>query len=268
MAITKRNLYLPDRNLANLTVNVDDNRLGLDTSEISVDFTTSPATVTVKQGSIIEVNGNSYSITGTDYVFQMANASHNYITFTDDPAVGFSSAANVGNFNAQKQGFYQTGNLIRTLGYYIAQTDKRVIENKRYRSLISAWSNTVNPSIAPGITTGIGFATSRYDFLAEMSAGAFIALYSGLYDLQLTITIITTARVYGTIFMTRTGPVQEQLIYVDQVAGTRAYSFRKLVSLQAGNTVGFTVLNNAGSSSNLIIDAAQNQSFLEILGVK
>lgn len=124
MAIEKINKYLPDQDLANLAENVDDNRLGLDLSEIEVSFATSPATVTIKLGSIIEVNGNWYKITSADYVFQMANATHNYITLTDNPAVAFSSAAAKGTFTAAKQGYYQTGNLIRTCKWFIDQTNE------------------------------------------------------------------------------------------------------------------------------------------------
>jgi hypothetical protein len=124
MAITKRNLYLPSQNLSNLSINVDDNRLGNDQTEIAVNFGTTPATVTIKQGSVIEVNGNSYVIDTADEVFQMSNATDNYITFTDNPSAAFGSASSKGTFEAQKQGFYQTGNLIRTLRWYIDQDNE------------------------------------------------------------------------------------------------------------------------------------------------
>jgi hypothetical protein len=102
---------------------MDLSRLGVDKTNITVNYATVPATVTIKEGSIIEVNGNLYTIEGADYSFQMANATHNYITFTDNPAVAFSSAAARGTYQDDKHGFYQVGNLVRTLQWYIDQTN-------------------------------------------------------------------------------------------------------------------------------------------------
>jgi len=121
LGIIQKNLYLPGQNLTNLAQNVDYNRLGLDRCNITVDFNVSPANVTIKQGSLIEVNGNLYAIEAADYVFAMANATHNYITFTDNPLPAFSSAASIGTYNNAKLGLYDGTNLIRTLRWYIEQ---------------------------------------------------------------------------------------------------------------------------------------------------
>jgi hypothetical protein len=123
MAIVQKNLYLPGQNLTNLALNADLNRLGDDKTNITIDFGTTPATITIKVGSIIEVNGNCYAIEGIDYSFQMANATHNYITFTDNPNPSFSSAPARGTYTQAKCGFYQVDNLTRTLSWYINQTD-------------------------------------------------------------------------------------------------------------------------------------------------
>ena len=122
MAVTKLNEYLPGQNLTNLALNVDYNRLGCDMTDISINFGTSPYTVTIAEGSIIECNGNLYAITGSDYSFQAANNTHPYLTFTDNPSVAFSSSAAVGTFSALKSGFYQSGNIIRTLKWYVDQS--------------------------------------------------------------------------------------------------------------------------------------------------
>lgn len=121
MSITKVNTYLTDRNITNMSLNVDYNRLGEDKTQITVNYGTTPATVTIKNGSIIECNGNRYLI-DADYSFQMANAAHNYLTFTDSPAIAFSSAAAIGTFDSEKQGYYQADNLTRTLKFYIDQS--------------------------------------------------------------------------------------------------------------------------------------------------
>jgi hypothetical protein len=104
MSIVKRNNYLTDRNLTDLAYNVDYNRLGEDKIQISVSFAGSPATVTIHKGSVWECNGNRYIVESADYTFQMDGAGHNYITFTDNPAVDFGSAAAIGTFSAEKQG--------------------------------------------------------------------------------------------------------------------------------------------------------------------
>ncbi len=127
MSILKVNTYLTDRNITNMALNVDYDRLGEDKIDISINNATTPATITIKNGSIIECNGNRYLI-DADYSFQMSNANHNYLTFTDNPAIAFSSVATIGIFDVEKQGYYQIGNLIRTLKYYIDQVGGSIVE--------------------------------------------------------------------------------------------------------------------------------------------
>lgn len=121
MAIVKRNNYLPGQNLTNLSENVDLNRVGDDKTFISVDYGTSPATVTIEAGSIIEANGAVYDIT-SDEIFQMTSTSHLYIIFD---GTAFSSAATIGTERPDKGGFYQSDNTSRTLKFIIDQTNSR-----------------------------------------------------------------------------------------------------------------------------------------------
>jgi len=102
MAIVKYNNYMPGFSVSNLQGNHDYDRLGIDQSDITVDYTVSPAEVTVHDGSVIEANGDTYLING-DEVFTMANAAHDYITFN---GTAFSSAATVGTFDQVKNGYY------------------------------------------------------------------------------------------------------------------------------------------------------------------
>lgn len=121
MAIVKRNDYSPGKKINNLSVNVDDNRLGNDQTYIEVNHTTNPSTITVKVGSLVEVNGNNYAIQNTDETFQMSNVTHEYITFTDNPSTSFGSAATRGTWNSAKQGWYQADGVTRTLRHKIYQ---------------------------------------------------------------------------------------------------------------------------------------------------
>lgn len=146
MAVEKTNIYFPERNLTNLGLNIDYNRVADDRSAIEINTGTSPATIIIKQGSIIEVNGNRYIITDSDYSFQMDNASHRYITFTDNPNPLFSSASILGTFIPEKQGFYQADNVTRTLKYFIDQTngnyDRSYYQYDRIKIMLSA-NNTI-----------------------------------------------------------------------------------------------------------------------------
>ena len=127
MAIEQLNSYMPGQNLNNLANNVDYNRLGDDKTLIEADFSGSPAEITVKIGSLWEVNGNLYTIDTADEVFTMDNAAHNYITFNE--ATEFGSAATAGTWDAEKQGFYQADGVTRTLCWYIDQTDEYTRRN-------------------------------------------------------------------------------------------------------------------------------------------
>lgn len=133
MAIVQKNLYTPGQNLNNQAENIDLNRVADDKSFITVNFGTSPATVTIKAGSLIEVNGNQYAIETADEVFQMSNASHNYITFN---GTTFASAASIGTFDSLKAGYY-TGTA-RTLKWHIDQTNSTYsIETSIYNVISS-----------------------------------------------------------------------------------------------------------------------------------
>ena len=177
MAIIKINNYTPGKNLTSLALNVDYNRLGEDKSQITVNFGTVPATVTIKRGSIFECNGNRYLINGADYSFQMANATHNYITFTDNPAISFGSAAAIGTYDAEKLGHYQADNLTRTLKFYIDQTAEDyftlidcilpdlTISTMRYDKIKVGLS--ANQATVPGGPFIINFDTAYSDLLSN-----------------------------------------------------------------------------------------------------
>lgn len=169
MAIVQRNLYLPGQDLTNLAQNVDFNRFQDFKGTITVNFGTVPATVTVKVGTILEVNGNLYAIETADYVFQMDNATHNYLTFTDNPAVDFGSAAAIGTYTAAKQGYYQAGNVIRTLPFYVNQT------SQEYRFLIDDSAMSL-----------INFS-NKFDYIkvktdTQLNANALIHLNTIIFD--------------------------------------------------------------------------------------
>jgi hypothetical protein len=117
--IVQKNLYAVARNLNNLCLNVDANRLGDDNTFISVQYNgTNPAIVTVKVGSSVEVNGNLYTIEVADEVFTMANRDHKYIIFD---GTTFSSASTRGTENPLKCGWYQSDLVNRTLKWKIDQ---------------------------------------------------------------------------------------------------------------------------------------------------
>lgn len=172
MAIEQTNVYSTNQNITNLAINVDYDRLEIDQSIIEVNFGTTPATVTVKVGSLIEVNGNRYRIITADETFQMSNATHNYITFD---GTTFGSAATAGIFDPQKQGYYQASNTDRTLKWYIDQVIEDVSLNmdfihksNRFKTLVldhmdhcRALGN--NPSFPFGAAAIIQLTTVSHD---------------------------------------------------------------------------------------------------------
>jgi hypothetical protein len=126
MAIVKKNLFLPGQNLTNMGLNVDLNAFSDDKTYITVNFGTSPATVSVKVGSIIEANGNRYTIESADYSFQMANTTDNYIVF--DGTI-FKSAATKGTYDTAKQGYYQGGsNTERAIKWFVDQAGESITQ--------------------------------------------------------------------------------------------------------------------------------------------
>lgn len=116
MSIDKYNNYIPSQDVVNLSNNVPLDIRGKDKTSISVNFGTSPATVTILKGSLIEHNDDFYLV-NADYFFQMLNVNHNYLIFNGS---SFSSAATIGTFDALKQGYYNGND--RTLKYFIDQT--------------------------------------------------------------------------------------------------------------------------------------------------
>jgi len=198
--IVQKNLYLPGQDLTNLAQNVDYNRYQDFKGTITVNFGTVPATVTVKVGTILEVNGNLYAIETADYVFQMDNATHKYLTFTDNPAVDFGSAAAIGTYTAAKQGYYQAGNIIRTLPFYIDQTNKSyfsLIDEKDYglttvtrkfdRMKMNSNANT------SGVDFIIEFSSVSYDVLGSWDTVnyQFVVNEDGFYSIKLGYTFMS-----------------------------------------------------------------------------
>lgn len=207
MAIEKYNLYMPGQNLTSLALNVDINRIGIDKVNIDVNYGTVPATVTIKEGSIIEVNGNLYVITGSDYSFQMANAAHNYITFTDNPSPAFGSAAVEGTYSNDKKAYYQADNVTRTLGWFIDQT---ISEHFIY---LIRQTQVINPDLMlDRVTVGMSgnqagpanpvqFNVETEDRLGnyDIVNYRFIAKYAGTYVIGVNLTI-TSAPAPSTLY--------------------------------------------------------------------
>ncbi len=190
MAITKINNYITGsgNNLTNLCQNVDYLRLQEDKIQITVSYAGSPATVTIKKGSMIEINGNLYLITA-DYSFAMANATHNYLTFTDSPTPTFSSAVIKGTYSSLKMGYYQADNITKTLKFYVDQAGQssfelvdiihpdKTIATKRFDHVKAGM--TVNQN-----TTGVlQLNTTYFDEQGNFNTGTyrFVCPESGYY---------------------------------------------------------------------------------------
>lgn len=148
MAITQLNSYLPSQNLTNLAENVDYNRVGDDKTDITVNHTTSPWTFTIKVGSLIEKDGNIYTVDTADYTLQATDNAHNYIVFTGS---AFASSANRGTYDPAKGGFYDSGN--RVLKYYIDPDNDSEVE-------ISQATEKINSSIGIDFLLENGGTTS------------------------------------------------------------------------------------------------------------
>jgi len=195
--IVQKNLYLPGQDLTNLAQNVDYNRYQDFKGTITVNFGTVPATVTVKVGTILEVNGNLYAIETADYVFSMDNATHNYLTFTDNPGVDFGSAAAIGTYSAAKQGYYQAGNLIRTLPFYIDQANSEVSRlmdeqynlNRPRMKLFDRVFVIMSNSYSNTVSHVLRYNTKVFDELGNFNTGTytFTASESGWYIIGFTV---------------------------------------------------------------------------------
>ena len=266
--IVQKNLYLPGQDLTNLAQNVDYNRYQDFKGTITVNFGTVPATVTVKVGTILEVNGNLYAIETADYVFQMDNATHNYLTFTDNPAVDFGSAAAIGTYTAAKQGYYQAGNLIRTLPFYIDQVKKeysRLMDEplNDIRPRMKKWTRVMvylsNDQAYAAMSNAImNFDAEVYDELSEFNVGTytFTATESGFY----LITLNATAYLPGAAFFTSYIKLNAAFIAESMVQYTAggghpwgSSSITLTRYLQAGDTVCFWGSCNAGAPAGYIL---------------
>lgn len=163
MAIIKLNNYIPGKDVENLIDNVDIDRLGVDKTMISVNYGTSPATVTVLQGSIIECSGDTYLV-DADNAFSMANTSDNYLRFN---GTAFSSTSSIGTFDISKQGYYST--TYRTLKFHIDQTEEveTVLLDILYPDL-TLFSNKFD-KIKVGLSTNGSVSTSGFGTLAQLN---------------------------------------------------------------------------------------------------
>lgn len=188
--IDQNNLYIPSQSISSLTENVDDNRFSRDETNISVNFGTTPATVSIKAGSVIEADGDTYLVETSDFSFQMTNTTDNYVVF--DPAVpDFKSASVKGTYNNTKLGVYQTGNVKRTIRWYIDQTEETYnIDDSLLNYNIGGLKTEQNSYIvknttpefilAEDIYTGFSFQTTTTNFLLKKPATFVYSVVSHL----------------------------------------------------------------------------------------
>jgi hypothetical protein len=165
MAITQKNNYSTSQNLSDLTENVDANRLGDDRTNISVNFGTTPATVSIKQGSWIEANGNLYVVDSADYSFQMSSSSDNYIYFNEaaGPPATFTSGTAKGTYRNDKIGTYQANNTSRTIRWYVDQTEETYNLDDSLQSYnIAGLKTEVNSYKVVNTTTGLILKTASF----------------------------------------------------------------------------------------------------------
>lgn len=103
MAIVLKNTYnaVSNRDLTNLSVCVDIQRLGMDETEVIY----SGGNYLVKVGSIIEANGSLYSVTGSDISLTPANG----VIVFDSFNRAFSISALTYSYDPQKCGYYIDG---------------------------------------------------------------------------------------------------------------------------------------------------------------
>lgn len=199
MAITQQNLYIPGFNVPSIATNIDYDRLGVDKSVISVDYSVSPAVVTVKKGSIIEANGDTYLV-DNDEVFAMANAAHNYITFD---GTTFSSAATIGTWSTIKQGYYN--GTVRTLRHYVDQSGcgNAIMIDLSYQNLLLATKKYdrikvgLSSDISANYNAILQLNNVLFDQLGnwDIASYKFISSESGYYKLSISILMVNaTAR--------------------------------------------------------------------------
>ena len=257
MAIVKSNNYIPGQNLTDLALNVDYDRLGEDKIQITVNFAGAPATVTIHKGSVWECNGNRYMVTGADYTFQMDGAGHNYITFTDNPAVDFGSSAAIGTFSSEKQGYYQADNVTRTMKFYVDQANSNyyiLLDNHIPNlTLMTRRFDRLKVGLS-GNFLGIGtiqFDTVYNDLLGSWDAlnYQFVCVESGYYFIVL--------QVYSDINQITAWVLVNATIHIRITRGEVSPSASGIIYLNTGDVV------NAQSSGGRIV-SGEADTFLQI----
>ena len=201
MASVKKNLYQPGRNLDNLTQNVDINRFGDDKTFVEVDNSTSPATISIKRGSIIEVNGDVYTVEDSDYVFQASSTTHGFIGFD---GISFTSQAAIGTLNPLKQGYYQVDNITRTLKWMIDPVSELVNKITLFSAEKPSDSTGMNEGAVMGFT--IDYTVPGGGVVGLRSSGArFQAPKEGLYSFHVRQSFSNTAITPGLSWGLRVG---------------------------------------------------------------
>lgn len=220
MTIKNIGNFKADKNLTELAQNVDYNRLGSQDFYITVNYGTTPATVTVKAGSIFECNGNRYEAT-IDEPFQMSNASHNYLTFTDNPVKSFGSTDERGAFSIGKNGYYLSDNKTRVLDMYIDQSGEvslNLLDSLPFFNtpFVEGYDRVrVNLSAdIPGPFTGVlPFDIKAFDIQNNFDAITnyrFTAIESGYYHITALVTI--NSDISETMYIRRNGANYAELM--------------------------------------------------------
>jgi hypothetical protein len=250
------NLYLPNRDLDNLANNVDYNRLAYDGIEIDVDFGVSPAKITIKKGSLIEVNGNLYTAT-TDEDFTMSLASHNYIVFD---GISWSSASGKGTYSPEKQGFYQSDNISKTSKWFIVDGNNTFYIDKHL--YLNSNENTFNMTRISknNFTPGSGQVsfTPDIDTLDEWSTNVATIKLDGLYMLTFNANLNLTAGPQSKNISIQVNAANVAFAqYTEGISRvtskTSGVSCHALVGLSALNTVTFNTSAGGSNASCSII---------------
>jgi hypothetical protein len=268
MSIDQLNLYIPGQNLSNMGSNIDYNRFQSAKIQISVNFGTTPATVSVLIGSLIEVNGNLYTISSSNETFQMSNASDNYITFTDSPSTSFDSASTIGTYSAPKQGYYQTGNIERTLPFYIDQSGESVFNLIDEKSPdLTPWTNTFdhahvemngNQNIAATVAAVVEFDTVYFDLLSNYDNVnyRFVASESGYYKATAIIRAVHASggAVATLMDIRKNGAAVRSVLSVNVGTGSDMLTLTLTEYLQATQYLDVYVTEVGGAAGNMFID--------------
>lgn len=207
MSIKNIGTFKTDKDLTLMGLNVDYERLGDQDFKFSVNYTTTPATVTVKDGSIWECNGNRYQADG-DYTFQLDNANDTYIEFTDNGLTSFSSGTNRGTYSIEKNGYYTNNNKTRVLDVYIDQDGETILNlldskpffNTPFVTKFDRVRTNITSDIDGPFTGVVPFNIEVFDILSRYDSTTyrFTAVESGYYyiDSQLYIDSDTSEVAY------------------------------------------------------------------------